>query len=866
MNIADCTRSLFLLSLISITIIPHIHTMDKALSPQSNISPEQIKQMQQAIASMSQEEIDEAMRTVVNICEGLLDPILKMLGELHQTVMQLAREVSVNTIRPRDKKKMTDTLISLGKTISDLKTASYTQIDPLQLLLLTKFTQGVIDHLSQSLKGGFKDIEAFDLEAYITNHPIPALTENPFEIIQKEIITTKIQLAELIKKSETAGLSWANKIFRKLDDYIIEPSLKYEVPQRFLKIGFTAFVGFYHFWLFLENEQHLRQRLYEQWKYQPHLYEKFLAKYPHLDQESPSWLINKLWKINLLRKFSPAPLYGQGAMINEEPMGLIGTLQDFIVRSVQNWAAIPSIAALGTIGYIWKSDYIRASNWISKKASTWRNRLKSGEYNKRADTINNIISDVGFDDIIGLDHVKSKMNDVLEYILHPERFDRTQTPPERGYLFIGEPGTGKTEFSKAIFGEIKRRLRALGRNENEVKFLPVPVTWITENSVLDLMVQAYANAPCIVFIDEIDFLKLQRWSGDNKRLSEFLQLMNGVLDLDPKRQIVFIGATNKAQFLDFALKRSGRFGVQLSFNLPSLKHRKEFIEKLLIKLALDPNTFDTKLLAQKTAGCTYEDIRQIIKGVIRKTQITGVPFSMEELEHSHDENVRNIIMFDDKVLSPQDQRLIAVHQTGHTMAHILLETNHMIAKVTTRPIQQKMKDEGRWEVYDKKPEHEKQRQVLYGQTFTYCPYDSLDLMNATELNKKGQVLMSGYAAERVLLDATHNYHIGYDGDVDDKNEAYQLALSIILGGVDIRELSKTQQNEMRNKAYELVKLWEKEVIALFQSNKALLELVSTTLQEKRSLTGDELNALIAQFNAAKKADVIANSEALTTTV
>jgi ATP-dependent Zn protease len=831
MNILYNIRN-FLVIIASFTVnIPCMYSMGNTLSAREPISYktsdditaslQSPTNMQDVISAMPPEEIDKAIKAVVSMCEEMLTPVLGMLDTLHKTITRLTQEINVNTIRVADKKKMSQNLTALARNISNLKAHSSTQVDPLQLLLLIKFVQGVTDHLSLSLKSGFKSIDSFDLEHYIIHNPVPVLGENPFAVIQQELINANIKLEALVKKAETAGLSLVNTIFRKIDDYVVEPTLKYKIHTRSGQVIATSGMFLFHLWLFLDNAKQ------------------------NQDTQNDSWILAKLEKINIMKNFFGwhPPRYRQ--MDTLEPIkGFFPLFYDYQIRSLHNYLWVPQVLSGAAFMWLWQNDFSDAKGWILKKMSALRNRLKGGEYVKRADVIDNIMPEITFDDIIGLDHIKAKMEEVIEYMLHPERFDRTQALPERGYLFIGDPGCGKTEFAKAIFGEIRKRLRLMGRDENEINFLFPSISAIMEEGVEKLFATALHFKPCIVFIDEIDFLKLQRWSGDAKHLSNFLQFMNGVIDLGPKQQIIFIGATNRAQFLDFALKRPGRFGVQLSFNLPSLKHRKEFIEKLLSKLAIELNPADLESIARTTAGCTYDDIRHIIKGVIRKTQTTGIAFSMQEIENSFDENVRKIVMLDDKVLSSKDQKLLATHQTGHALAHLLLETNKMVAKVTTRPVQQNMKDEGRWQVYDKKPDHEKQRPLLYGKTFTYSLVDSLGLMDEQELHKAGMVLMAGYAAEVVVLGTTHNYHIGFDGDTDDKNEAYQLALNLLLKGIDIRELSKSAQQETRDKAYALLKTWEQEMIALFEKNKELICLIAHTLEAKRSLSGEELNNLI----------------------
>lgn len=871
MKIANCTLNFLFIAIITLFSIPKLSAQDKSLQPPPGVTQSQLDEAMKMVADMSPEELEQMMRSIKDICEQLLDPVLKGYSELHQVIIRLATEVHAGTIRPKNKGDMSKQLTELSKLVAQFKDNSYTQLDPLQLMVLIKVLHAVIDHLNTALKNGFTELKPFDLDAYITRNPLPALDNNPFEAIQHEIVTFQQQLVALSKSAETAGLTWYNKLYRKIDTYIVDPALSYQVPQRFGKLSATAVIGLLHLWTFLQGEEHQRQdiarrntndRINLLDKLTPKkdddkkggnnepspksnlefkaLYKKELAELP------PSSTISFLQKLNLIERFGfgPAPLHGQTSLQNYEQLGFLGLLEHHFVRSFQHYLGIPEVLSVGVLYYLWKGDINKVCTYITNKAQSWRNHLKGGEYVKRGEKYDGLMPTITFDDIVGLEHQKKVLNDVITYILHPERFDRTQTPPERGYLFVGKPGVGKTELAKAMGGELARQLKALGRSEDEVKFLPVPVTWITQNSVQELLVQAYFNAPCVIFIDEIDFLKLERYSGDSQRLSEFLSLMNGFLDLDPKKQIVIIGATNYSDHLDDALKRYGRFGVHLNFDYPSLNDRKEFLRRSLVKLTFDPADFDLDRIAQETAGCTYEEIRAIVKGVIRKTQTLGVPFTLEAVDQSFDEHVRNIITVDDKIISEAEHHTIATHQAGHALAHILLETRDIVAKVTTRPVTVKLKDEGRWKMHEKKEEHEKQKPTLYGKTFTYCPQDTLQVKSIQERINDGKVLVAGFAAEHVALHSTHSYHIGNEGDVDDKLEAYKAALEIALQGLDIRELSKNKQNELRDQAYALVKQWEQEMIALFQQHEDVLNAVISTLLEKRSLSGTELKEIV----------------------
>ena len=494
-----------------------------------------------------------------------------------------------------------------------------------------------------------------------------------------------------------------------------------------------------------------------------------------------------------------------------------------------------------------KTEWKEKKPYLARKIHVWFNKLKGGSLAKIIENkYDQVISSITFDDIIGLEYEKSLIYPHLKYIKDPERWDANGLTPPTGILLTGPTRSGKTFFAKAICGEIHRQ-----NPDKTIRFVSIDAHDIKADGIATWMGVAKMLAPCVLFIDEIDLLGLQR-TQDKTLLSDFLQALSGIADKDPKKQVIVVGTTNKPENIDTALIQSGRFALEIRFKYPNLEERKEFITKRLDKFAIDPEAFgiDIDKLAREMHDKSFEDIKLMIDSAFIHVGIKGQMISHEILEWAMDTQLRKIIDIDTKQISAGEKQLLAAHIAGQTLAHILLNMNEKIAKATIRQVVVKVKEESAWAQLESK-EHQKQSGFDQGALFTYLEHDSLDIKSQSELLKKAKTFLAARIAERIITNNCST-HFGWK-----KNAAFNMIKSVVSDGLDIKSLSENGQNALSDESHAMLKEFEKEIEQLLLEHKDSLMALTQALYEKQTLTFDQIMAIIDGAENKKQPEIIA---------
>jgi ATP-dependent Zn protease len=441
-----------------------------------------------------------------------------------------------------------------------------------------------------------------------------------------------------------------------------------------------------------------------------------------------------------------------------------------------------------------------------------------------------------FKDIVGREEVKAELNRVIEYICNPDRFDRAGIKVERGYLLAGEPQTGKTLMAKALAGEISAALEKQGKNQ-KMRLFEISTENLAKKGIGYYMDLAKTFSPCILFLDELDLLRLQR-DGDNKTLSEFLTTMSGSLNNNEKDQVIILAATNKPENLDFALRQHGRFGKMFWFDKPTFKHRVEFFIKECEKRCMNPDNFNFISLAQQTEGCSFGSLDIVFKKGLMHAKIENAPVTQLHFEKAIDFEVRKLIPSGYSI-SPEKEEVIATRQAGKALASILLAPAKTLCSVTILPITQELEEEHVTQQYNfGEMKRKDQRAVRYGNIFAYHLYDSLDIQTQDELVKQCKILLASNAAQRVYGLTSCAY------DKFDKQEAFTLAKTIIFEGLDAKEMAKEIRNTKLTDAYRLLEKYEAEMETMLIARKQDLTLIIQALQKHKTLSVGQINELL----------------------
>lgn len=290
---------------------------------------------------------------------------------------------------------------------------------------------------------------------------------------------------------------------------------------------------------------------------------------------------------------------------------------------------------------------------------------------------------ITFKDVAGADEAKQELEEVVEFLKHPQKYNELGAKIPKGVLLYGPPGTGKTLLAKAVAGEAGVPFFSISGSDFVEMFVGVGAS-----RVRDLFEQAKKSAPCIVFIDEIDAVGRQRGAGLGGGHDEREQTLNQLLvEMDgfgANEGIIMIAATNRPDILDPALLRPGRFDRQIVVDRPDIKGRQEIL-KVHVKGKPIGEDVELDVIAKRTPGFTGADLSNLVnEAALMTARKNSKVIHMPEME----EAAERVIMGPERrsrVISDKEKRLTAYHEGGHTIVGMLLEHTDPVHKVTIIP-------------------------------------------------------------------------------------------------------------------------------------------------------------------------------------
>ncbi len=290
---------------------------------------------------------------------------------------------------------------------------------------------------------------------------------------------------------------------------------------------------------------------------------------------------------------------------------------------------------------------------------------------------------VTFEDVAGIEEAKEELEEIVEFLRDPKKFTRLGGRIPKGVLLVGSPGTGKTLLARAIAGEADVPFFSISGSEFVEMFVGVGAS-----RVRDLFVQGKKNAPCIIFIDEIDAVGRHRGAGLGGGHDEREQTLNQLLvemdGFESNEGVILISATNRPDVLDPALLRPGRFDRQVVVPIPDIKGR-EGIVKVHLKKKVVSKDVDATILARGTPGFTGADIENMINEAALMAARRGKDsVDMVDFEDAKDK----VLMGAERksmIISDEEKKITAYHESGHTLVAKLLPNTDPIHKVTIIP-------------------------------------------------------------------------------------------------------------------------------------------------------------------------------------
>jgi cell division protease FtsH len=333
--------------------------------------------------------------------------------------------------------------------------------------------------------------------------------------------------------------------------------------------------------------------------------------------------------------------------------------------------------------------------------------------------------DVTFADVAGTDEAKEEVQEVVEFLKSPQKFQALGGRVPRGVLLVGPPGTGKTLLAKAIAGEAGVPFYSISGSEFVEMFVGVGAA-----RVRDLFEQAKRNAPCLIFIDEIDAVGRHRGAGLGGGHDEREQTLNQILaemdGFDTSTNVIVVAATNRPDILDPALLRPGRFDRHIVIDLPDIKGRKAILEVHAKGKPLATET-DLEIIAKQTPGFSGADLANLInEAAILAARHNRKDITLKELEDAADRTMAGPER-KSRVINPREKEITAYHESGHALTARLLPNADPVHKISIVP-----------------------RRMIGGWT-RLLPAEDRYLWTKSQFNDSLAVLLGGRVAEEITF-------------------------------------------------------------------------------------------------------------------
>lgn len=445
-----------------------------------------------------------------------------------------------------------------------------------------------------------------------------------------------------------------------------------------------------------------------------------------------------------------------------------------------------------------------------------------------------------FDDVAGIDEAKEELQEVVTFLKQPERFTAVGAKIPKGVLLVGPPGTGKTLLAKAIAGEASVPFFSISGSEFVEMFVGVGAS-----RVRDLFKKAKENAPCLIFIDEIDAVGRQRGAGigggNDEREQTLNQLLTEMDGFEGNTGIIIIAATNRADVLDSALMRPGRFDRQVMVDNPDIKGRLEILEvhardkKIAPEVSLDA-------IARRTPGFSGADLANLLnEAAILTARRRKDAVTINEIDDAVDRVVAG--MEGTPLTDGKSKRLIAYHEIGHAIVGTLVKDHDPVQKVTLIP-----------------------RGQAQGLTW-FIPNEEQGLISRSQLMARIAGAMGGRAAEEEIF-GSDEVTTGAGGDLQQVSEMARQMVTvygmsdlgpIALGGgqgdqvflgaglTSRAEYSEEVASRIDDQVRQIAEHGHQLARKIVRENREVIDRLVDLLIEKETIDGEELKQIVSEY-------------------
>ena len=449
---------------------------------------------------------------------------------------------------------------------------------------------------------------------------------------------------------------------------------------------------------------------------------------------------------------------------------------------------------------------------------------------------------IRFADVAGEDEAKENLQEIVNYLHDPKKYEEIGASMPKGILLVGPPGTGKTMLAKAVAGESNVPFFSISGSEFVEMFVGMGAS-----KVRDLFKQAKEKAPCIVFIDEIDAIGQKRnsgqFGGNDEREQTLNQLLTEMDGFEGNTGVIILAATNRPDSLDPALTRPGRFDRRVPVELPDLKGREEILKVHAKKVKIAPGV-DFNTVARMASGASGAELANSVnEAALRAVRAGRKSVTQADLEESIEVVIAGY-QKKNSILTDHEKCIVAYHEIGHALVAAKQSNSAPVQKITIIP----------------------RTSGALGYTMQVDEGNHY-LMNKAELENKIATLTGGRAAEEV---AFNSITTGASNDIEQatklaramltrygmSDEFDMVALETVnnqyLGGDTSLACSAQTQREIDQKVVELVKTQHEKAIRILTENRAKLDELAQYLYQKETITGEEFMDILNRDDAENK--------------
>ena len=522
-------------------------------------------------------------------------------------------------------------------------------------------------------------------------------------------------------------------------------------------------------------------------------------------------------------------LYDAGAQFSSEIVEQASPLVSFLLSFV-----------LPIVLFVWLGNVMNRK--LMEKAGGANSMMFGGVGKSNAKVYVQSTHGIRFADVAGEDEAKENLQEIVDYLHDPKKYEEIGASMPKGILLVGPPGTGKTMLAKAVAGESNVPFFSISGSEFVEMFVGMGAS-----KVRDLFKQAKEKAPCIVFIDEIDAIGQKRNSGqlggNDEREQTLNQLLTEMDGFEGNTGVIILAATNRPDSLDPALTRPGRFDRRVPVELPDLKGREEILKVHAKKVALAPG-IDFNTVARMASGASGAELANIVnEAALRAVRSGRKSVTQADLEESIEVVIAGY-QKKNSILTDKEKCIVAYHEVGHALVAALQSHSAPVQKITIIP----------------------RTSGALGYTMQVEEGNHY-LMTKEELENKIATLTGGRAAEEVA------FQLVTTGASNDIEQATKLARAMLtrygmskefdmvaletvnnqyLGGDTSLACSAQTQREIDQRVVELVKTQHEKAIRILTDNRAKLDELAKYLYEKETITGDEFMAILEEKASDEK--------------